>query len=161
MKANELIDKNHCYISSKTSAFDVFDEVSEELVKDKLVTTDFAYQVKRREKEFPTGLDLSPVFPDLKGIAVPHTESEYVKTKKVIPIKLQTPFKVKNMIKPDENVEINFMFMILNNDPSGQANILSKIMGGITGKDEETLEKINTIKNKEDVYNTAISILGE
>lgn len=156
-----LIDKAYCYISSQASAEAVFDEIGEKLYEAGLVTEDFAIQIKMREQEFPTGLDLTPVHDGLIGIAVPHTESEYTKAKMVIPIKLEQPFYMRNMINPETEVEVNFMFMILNNDPSGQANILATIMGGITSNDRETLEEINRIENEADVYRVATKILGE
>ena len=36
------------------------------------------------------------------------------------------------MIDPDKKLNVKFLFMILNDDPEGQSNILAKIMNFVT-----------------------------
>lgn len=159
MNADTLVNEKYCYITSKESSSEVFEEIGKILFEEGLVTEEFSEQIKIREKDFPTALDISPIFSDVSGIAIPHTESEYVKTQKVIPIKLNVPFKMRNMIDPSSEVEVNFMFMILNNDSSGQSNILAKIMSGITSSDKKVLKEIADINNSNDVCKFAKKVL--
>ena len=45
------------------------------------------------------------------NIAIPHTESEFVKTCRIVPVKLNHPITFHNMIAPDASFEVRFLFM--------------------------------------------------
>ena len=46
----------------------------------------------------------------------------------IVPVALKNEVIFKNMIEPDKNLSVKFLFMILNDNPEGQANILAQIM---------------------------------
>ncbi|WP_282920432.1 PTS sugar transporter subunit IIA [Ignavigranum ruoffiae] len=161
MEKHKLIEEDLVFISNQTSVDAIFDEISQQLFQAEVVSEDFCQHLKEREANFPTGLDLTPLFGDVLGIAVPHTETQYVRVKKVIPIKLNQVVEIHNMIQPDETLKINFMFMILNDDPSGQADILARIMEGIGQSTKEMIDNINQLQTNQDVYKFAKKILGE
>lgn len=105
-----------------------------------------------REQNFPTGIDLSVVDPELPNVAIPHTEGEFVNIRRVIPIKLLKPIKFFNMIQPDQELEVKFMFMILNNDPDGQANILAQIMNFLTATSKENLKEFFEMQEPKEIF---------
>ncbi|MDK8252740.1 PTS sugar transporter subunit IIA, partial [Enterococcus faecalis] len=78
----------------------------------KLVTPDFLTNLLEREHNYPTGLSLTPIDPALPNIAIPHTESTFVRTTRIIPIKLKQSLSFHNMIIPDETLSVSFLFMI-------------------------------------------------
>ena len=129
IETEHLFFKDSIFITQKKSVEEIFKEISTQLVAKKLVKDNFFENLLIREKNFPTGLDLSVIDSSLPNIAIPHTEGEFVNTRRVVPIKLMYPVTFNNMIDPTKQVEVNFLFMILNNDPVGQANVLSEIMG--------------------------------
>ncbi|MGY3725583.1 PTS system, galactitol-specific IIA component [Granulicatella balaenopterae] len=147
-----LIDKETIYISDKMTLQAVFEEISQQLIVADLVTKDFFEHVLEREKEFPTGMDLSVVNPELPNIAVPHTEAEFVKVRRIIPVKLTHQIKFHNMIQPQEVLDAQFLFIILNNDPAGQANILAQIMNFIATTDTEVLKTVLQSENEDEIY---------
>ena len=63
-----------------------------------------------------------------------------------------TPVSFNNMINPAESFQVSFLFMILNNDPEAQANILSDIMGFISTADPESDYLNFLIIRKETIY---------
>jgi mannitol/fructose-specific phosphotransferase system IIA component (Ntr-type) len=82
---NEFFFKDTVYVSDKQSQEEVFEEVYQDLLKKELVTEDFLENLLlERERNYPTGLDLSPVSKILPDIAIPHTESEFVRTTRII-----------------------------------------------------------------------------
>lgn len=123
-----LFDRDTVYVSDATSRADVFKSVAEDLYKKGHVTKDFLKNLNEREDKYPTGIDLSVVSPEYPNVAIPHTEAEFVKERKVVPIKLKNPISFNNMIDPSQEFEVSFLFMILNNDPEGQSNVLAQIM---------------------------------
>ena len=75
------------------------------------MTVDFLDHLIEREENYPTGLDLTLIDQALPNIAIPHTESEYVNTTRIIPIKLNHPISFNNMIQPKNRVG-RFLFFL-------------------------------------------------
>ncbi|MDF7639355.1 PTS sugar transporter subunit IIA [Lactobacillus sp. ESL0791] len=125
---NSLFNPDAVFVSNAKNVSEFFQEVSEKLLAEKLVKGNFLEEITKREEKYPTGLDTSPIAQELPNIAVPHTEGEFVNTRLIVPVALLNSIQFKNMIIPDENLTVKFVFMILNNDPTGQANILAQIM---------------------------------
>ena len=73
-----LFDENAIFISKSTQKEDVIKEISDKLLKMGFVKEKFLENVLAREKDYPTGIDLSVVDPELPNIAIPHTEAEFV-----------------------------------------------------------------------------------
>ena len=111
---NEFFFKDTVYVSDKQSQEEVFEQVYQDLLKKELVTEDFLENLLERERNYPTGLDLSPVSKILPDIAIPHTESEFVRTTRIIPIKVKNEIPFYNMISPSDQISASFLFMILN-----------------------------------------------
>lgn len=128
VNVNSLFSPDAVFVSNATSSTAVFTEVSEKLLNKQLVKENFLSEIIKRELNYPTGIDTSPIAKELPNIAVPHTEGEFVNVRLIVPVALVNPVPFKNMIDPSQELPVKFLFMILNNDPEGQANILAKIM---------------------------------
>ncbi|MGR3742397.1 PTS sugar transporter subunit IIA [Companilactobacillus sp. DQM5] len=137
-----LISQGSIFISDKNTSNEVFADISKKLYESGLVKKDFLYNIIKREEEFPTGMDLSVIDNSLSNIAIPHTESGFVNSRRIIPVKLTSSVEFNNMINPSQTIKVNFLFMILNNDPEGQANILSEIMEFISSSEVEYLQEL-------------------
>ena len=85
-------------------------------------------------------------------MAIPHTEGEFVNTRMIVPIELTHPIKFNNMIEPDKELDVKFLFMILNNDPEGQANILAQIMDFLNSTPVDQLTKLFNLKSTDEIY---------
>lgn len=140
------------YISNKKTQEEVFEEVYLDLLKKKLVTPDFLTNLLEREHNYPTGLSLTPIDPELPNIAIPHTESTFVRTTRIIPIKLNQPLSFHNMIIPDETLSVSFLFMILNENGIEQTGLLATIMDFINTTDRSSLLAFFQCEDKEEVY---------
>jgi len=149
---NEFFFKDTVYVSDKQSQEEVFDEVYQDLLKKELVTEDFLENLLERERNYLTGLDLSPVSKILPDIAIPHTESEFVLTTRIIPIKVKNEITFYNMISPSDQISASFLFMILNENGEAQAGMLANIMDFINSVDKEKLCSFFKLEDTEAIY---------
>ncbi|EOH74400.1 PTS sugar transporter subunit IIA [Enterococcus malodoratus] len=148
----KLFFKDTTYVSSRSTQEEVFEEVYLDLLNKQLVTEDFLASLLERERNYPTGLDLSPVSEVLPDIAIPHTESEYVRTTRIIPIKLKNEITFHNMISPSDQISVRFLFMILNENGEAQAGMLADIMDFINSVDKEKLCAFFNLQDIEAIY---------
>lgn len=148
----KLFFKDTTYVSSRSTQEEVFEEVYLDLLNKQLVTEDFLASLLERERNYPTGLDLSPVSEVLPDIAIPHTESEYVRTTRIIPIKLKNEITFHNMISPNDQISVRFLFMILNENGEAQAGMLADIMDFINSVDKEKLCAFFNLQDIEAIY---------
>lgn len=151
-KTTELVLPDAIFISKETTKEAVFKDVADQLVQKGFVKQTFLENLVQREDSFPTGMDLSVVHESLPNIAIPHTEGEFVNTRCIIPVKLMTPVSFHNMINPSASLEVSFLFMILNNDPGAQTNILSEIMGFISTTETKELNTFFSYTDKDEIY---------
>lgn len=148
----KLFFKETIYVSSGNTQEEVFEEVYLDLLNKQLVTEDFFESLLERERNYPTGLDLIPVSKGLPDIAIPHTESEYVRTTRIIPIKLKNEITFHNMISPSDQLSVHFLFMILNENGEAQAGMLADIMDFINSVNKEELCAFFKLEDTEAIY---------
>ncbi len=140
------------FISDQSNKEAVIREVYQKLLDRGYVKGDFIEHILERESKYPTGIDTSPISKGLPNVAIPHTEGEFVNTRMIVPIELTHPIKFNNMIEPDKELDVKFLFMILNNDPEGQANILAQIMDFLNSTPVDQLTKLFNLKSTDEIY---------
>lgn len=116
------------------------------------VKGDFLSHIIEREHNFPTGLDTDTLGKDIPNIAIPHTEGEFVNTRLIVPVALKNPVIFHNMIKPDETLEVKFLFMLLGNNPDGQASLLANVMRFLANTPANELREVFNFTNSEAIY---------
>lgn len=95
------------------------------MLKQKNIVKDgYLTHVLDREKNFPTGLQLEKGV----GIAIPHTDSEYVNTSQIAIATLRKPVIFKSMVNQAVDVKVSLVFMIAMSQPHEQAQLLSNLM---------------------------------
>ena len=152
LATDQLFSESEVYISKASTQEEVFREIADSLLKKDLVTKDFINNLLEREKNYPTGIDMSVVSAKIPNIAIPHTESEFVKSRMIVPIKLEKEISFHNMIDPSKEFPVKFLFMILNNDPEGQSNILAQIMDFMARTSENELVPFFKSENPKEIY---------
>lgn len=129
---------------------EVFEEIGQILIDKDLVTEEFPSEIIKRENSFPTGLDLGIVVEDADNVAIPHTEIEYCKSKNIVFVKLDNEITFNNMIKPQEELKVKYLFMIINNEATNQTNVLSNLMEFLTNKDN--IYTLNELVDNQKIY---------
>ncbi len=152
MKENNLFSANAVFVSDASDPTTIFKEVSDKLLALDLVNDGFFNGINQREQQYPTGIDTSPIAKELPNIAVPHTEGEFVNTCLIVPVALKAPVSFKNMIAPDQSLPVKFLFMILNDNPEGQANILAQIMDFLRLTSVSKLQTLFNLTETDKIY---------
>lgn len=56
------------------------------------------------------------------------------------------------MIKPQEKLEVKFLFMLLDTHPDGQAELLSQVMDFLAKTPEKELQNLFSFKDPDTIY---------
>lgn len=97
--------------------------LAEELLNEDKVYSQFLQNLLEREKAAPTGLSIYEY-----GIAIPHTEPQYVKEDSVAIAVLKDPIPFYDMVSKSESIPVNIIFLLALTESNKHLNILSKIM---------------------------------
>ena len=149
-----LLDPRCVFVSTATSQRDVFVDISSKLEMMGYVKPGFLDALIVREKEYPTGIDMSPIGPGVPSFAVPHTNPEFVNVTRVVPIRFVERIEWHDMVNPEAKFNISFAFMILNHLGDCQANILSRIMDTANKLGGDGLNELFNQTSEEAIYDT-------
>jgi len=105
----------------------------------------FLEAVLEREKNYPTGL------PTRVGVALPHTEAEYVINEGISILTLEKPVLFSGMGNPKETVLVEILFLLAIKNPEKQLGVLQTIITII--QNEMVLKKIKGAKDPKTIYN--------
>jgi PTS system galactitol-specific IIA component len=83
----------------------------------------FTEAVLEREKTIPTGLPLSGKY----NAAIPHTDVEHVRKPGIGMATLVRPVVFKNMVSPEEIVEVRLVFVLALDQPKSQIEMLQEV----------------------------------
>ncbi|OXT05977.1 PTS galactitol transporter subunit IIA [Thermoanaerobacterium thermosaccharolyticum] len=125
---------------------DVFDVLYKKLYENGFVKESYLEAIKKREKNFPTGLQLNRY-----NVAIPHTDPEHVIKPAIAVATLKNPVIFKNMANPLEDVEVNIIFMIALNESHSQVEMLQQLIQLI--QNDVLLEKIISLKGGNEIIN--------
>ena len=136
--------------SDAPDAATIITKLAHQLEAKDLVTEKFLPHVLAREEKYPTGLAAGPI-----GVAIPHTDSIYVKESEIAFASLAKPISFKNMVDLEQNVPVSLVFMIAMSSPHEQTALLSNLMNMF--QDQQTLQQLNQSDTKKqviDILNT-------
>ncbi|HQB32374.1 MAG TPA: PTS sugar transporter subunit IIA [Erysipelotrichaceae bacterium] len=97
--------------------------LAEEFVKAEVVEENFLTGIMDREAVFPTGLPLNKM-----GVAIPHTDTEYVKENQIGFMTLEKPVVFQFMGDINQAIEVSVIFMLALKEGKSQMEMLPKLM---------------------------------
>lgn len=121
-----------------------FENISRKANSIGYVTDDFEINVKKREETFPTGIQLEEF-----AIAIPHTDSEYVKDEFIAVATFKEPVKFSSMEDANAVLDVKMAFMLGLNKPHSQLEVLTQLMTLI--QDKEVVSKLIAAETKENL----------
>ena len=136
-------------VSSKEVAFQL---LADELMENDCVNQDFLANIIKREEVFPTGLEINGI-----GVAIPHTDSEYVKESQVGFMSLEKPLSFLEMGTNDKEVSVSLLFMLALKEPHEQLEMLQRLIEMF--QQEGVLELLMKVDQK-DAYQEIIQKYG-
>ncbi|GAP21179.1 PTS sugar transporter subunit IIA [Leptolinea tardivitalis] len=145
-KLLQLLDSEAvCLKMDARDAADVIENLGIRLYIDGYVKDTFVDAAMAREKKLPTGLPLGGEV----NAAIPHTDVIHVLKPGVAMATLKRPVIFKNMISPDEDVNVQLVFLLSLEQPKSQIEMLQEIASVL--QRPETVEKLMAATTFEDV----------
>jgi galactitol PTS system EIIA component len=145
-KLLELLDVDAvCLKLDARDAADVIENLGIRLYIDGYVKDTFVDAALSREQKLPTGLPLGGEV----NAAIPHTDVIHVLKPGVAMATLKKPVVFKNMIQPDEDVNVQLVFLLSLEKPKTQIEMLQEIAGVL--QKPETVQKLMSAVSFEDV----------
>ena len=83
-----LFREDLIFFENATSQEELFQHIGSKLLEKELVKPSYIDAIKEREKNYPTGIDLSVVGADVPNVAIPHTEVEHCNASQIVVAKL-------------------------------------------------------------------------
>ncbi|MCG5104753.1 PTS sugar transporter subunit IIA [Oceanobacillus alkalisoli] len=117
------------------SYMDLINKLGKQMFEAGYVKKTYIDAVLEREKAMPTGLRTGHI-----NVAIPHTDVTHVNESAVVVATLEHPVNFNLMDNPDQQAEVDIVFLLAVNDPSEQPVLLSRLMSLI--KEKEILNKI-------------------
>lgn len=130
------LEKKHVFrnLNFKTQN-EYFDFIADKLYEEGYVNELYSQGLKEREKEFPTGLPL-PI-----GVAIPHTDSSYVKKDAFVVSTFKNPIEFGEMAgDEDDIVEVKLAIGIVMADGVKHLEVLQHIIERI--QDEKFVKSL-------------------
>lgn len=109
-------------IEAKDQA-ELFDLLSEALLKADLITGEYRQKIEEREQIYPTGLLVNGI-----GVAIPHTDSLYVKQSQIAFASLKNPIIFKEMGTATQAIEVKLVFMLALKEAHEQPLMLQRLV---------------------------------
>lgn len=121
---NINIKKEVIYINNmfKTKE-EMFDTVSNDLVKLGFVYDGFNEALKKREKVYPTGIQGEKF-----NLAIPHAEPKYVKQSTIAIVTERNGIKFNNMLDKESEIECNLIIILILKNAEEHINVLKAVM---------------------------------
>lgn len=118
-------------------------DIAQLMLTKKSVNDKFLENVLKREEVYPTGLLVNGV-----GIAIPHTDSEYVKKSQLGFMSLKTPVVFNEMGTLDKEVKVSLIFMLALKEAHEQLSMLQQLIEMF--QNEEVISSLLKITDEEE-----------
>lgn len=152
MNEQVLFDSDAVFTSFQTDQDRLLKEIYDHLLELGYVKDGFLKHIIEREHSFPTGLSTANLGDDLPNIAIPHTEGKFVNKRLIVPVALKNPVVFHNMIAPNKKLKVKFLFMLLETNPDGQAELLSQVMAFLAKTPKKELKHFFNFDDPEAIY---------
>lgn len=136
---DELLFLNVSEIKGKKEALTF---LSQQLTQKGYVTEEFTDAIISREAIFPTGLQFEHY-----GVAIPHTDSDYVRETKIAIMTLKEPVSFIQMATEDQAVDVRVIIMLAIKEAHAQLDMLQRIIGFL--QDPERVSKLLSYSEKQ------------
>lgn len=118
-------------------------DIAQLMLTKESVNDKFLENVLKREEVYPTGLLVNGV-----GIAIPHTDSEYVKKSQLGFMSLKTPVVFNEMGTLDKEVKVSLIFMLALKEAHEQLSMLQQLIEMF--QNEEVISSLLKITDEEE-----------
>lgn len=152
MQISKLLTPDLIFIDEDVSTSDdLFERVADKAKSLGYINNEFIDKIKKREKKYPTGLQLKN-----NGVAIPHTDADTIEKQFIAIVVPENPVLFQRMDNPAETTEVEVAFVLGLNEPHSQVEMLQELMGLFQQFD--IVDQIKTKKNEEELINYLESV---
>ncbi len=126
---------------------EIFRNLDKRLVDKRIVTNGFLRAIQKREKNFPTGLQLESGI----GVAIPHTDPEFVNENQIGFMSLNDPVQFRQMGSDTEKVQVRMIFILCLKEAHQQLDMLQNLMT-LFG-DDATIKQLYKCQSEKEFLN--------
>lgn len=139
-----MFEKKYIFrFDEKITRDEVLDKVGEKFVENNIVKPTFIEAIKKREREFPTGL----VLEGGTKTAISHSDDEHVIQDKIAIVISKEPVIFKSIEDVNKDVECNVFFVMALTKEN--KNDILVVMMDLFDENEEIITKFATMKDEE------------
>lgn len=139
-----MFEKKYIFrFDEKITRDEVLDKVGEKFVENNIVKPTFIEAIKKREREFPTGL----VLEGGTKTAISHSDDEHVIQDKIAIVISKEPVIFKSIEDVNKNVECNVFFVMALTKEN--KNDILVVMMDLFDENEEMITKFTTMIDEE------------
>lgn len=103
---------------------EIFEQLNKKLLSNGVVNDGFLNAIKKREKDFPTGLQLESGI----GVAIPHTDPEFINEDQIGFMSLNNSIEFRQMGSETEKVQAQMIFILCLKEAHKQLDMLQNLM---------------------------------
>lgn len=129
----------------------VLKKLCKKLKKFDYVREGFEKALLEREEKFPTGL------PSTVPIAIPHTDSCYVKKSVIAVATLKKPVFFREMGNPNHLIPVGIIFLLALENPKNQVKVIQQLV--LKVQDAKLLKDIKNSKSPQELRKYLLAIL--
>lgn len=120
--------------------------LSDDLYQKGYVLDSFREAIIKREREFPTGLQLEEI-----AVAIPHTYAQYIKVPFIYINQLESPISFIQMGTDEEEVQVSYVVVLGISKPQEQTGLLAELMEIFGNTD--FINRMQMVNSEKDLYN--------
>ena len=128
--------------------------MSDQMINAGKVKDTYCNAVLERELIYPTGLNTGEI-----KVAIPHTDPVHVNSAGISVATLKNRVEFKNMEDPNQNIDVDLVFMLAVADPKAKVPLLVKLMGVFSDKD--LLSRIKKSKTSNEIKQILEELIKE
>lgn len=121
--------------------------VARNLKEKGIVNDSFEEAILKREKEYPTGLQLS----DGVGVAIPHTDADKVNINQIGIVRLKEPVSFIQMGSDGQIVQVKMIFVLCLKEAHEQLDMLQNLMNVFSNS--KTVSSLLNAKTAKEIIN--------
>ncbi|GEQ50134.1 PTS sugar transporter subunit IIA [Tetragenococcus koreensis] len=146
---NKLVFLHASNLKTKEEALTFF---ANQFVASGLTKAEFPEKILEREEKFPTGIGFEEV-----GIAIPHSDPEYVIKEQIGIMTLEKPLLFKRIEDKSKEIEVSMIFMLALKEPDGHLKVLQDLMSLLQNK--KTVNELQIMEDNDLNKKKAIQLL--
>lgn len=120
--------------------------LSDDLYQKGYVLDSFKEALIKREREFPTGLQLEEI-----AVAIPHTYAQHIRAPFIYINQLEAPVSFIQMGTDEEEVQVSYVIILGISKPQEQTGLLAELMDIFGNAD--FINQIQMVNSEKDLYN--------